>query len=280
MSKHELATKADAMPLRNMDDLARLAEMFAKSGYFTDARDAAQVGVKVLAGREMGFGAFASVNGVHIIQGRPAMGANLMAAAVKASGKYDYRVRTMEDDVVEIEYFQGGESLGVSRFDAEDAKAAGTKNLGKFPRNMLFARAMSNGVRWYCPDVFMGSAVYTPEELGGVDDEPIDVQARAEPAAKAEPAEAPTPEPEARSEAPAKPERKLGPAKAADLDKALVERGVPKPLEFARLATGRDDLATLADLTVSESREVFAMSEGGDPFLEPGAEELDAEAAS
>jgi len=31
---------------------------------------------------------------------------------------------------------------------------------------MLFARAMSNGVRWYCPDVMNGSAVYTPEELG------------------------------------------------------------------------------------------------------------------
>ena len=31
---------------------------------------------------------------------------------------------------------------------------------------MLFARAMSNGVRWYCPDVFAGMAVYTPDEMG------------------------------------------------------------------------------------------------------------------
>jgi hypothetical protein len=30
---------------------------------------------------------------------------------------------------------------------------------------MLFARAMSNGARWYCPDVFAGPA-YTPDELG------------------------------------------------------------------------------------------------------------------
>jgi len=28
-----------------------------------------------------------------------------------------------------------------------------------------FARAMSNGVRWYCPDVFAGSTVYAPDEL-------------------------------------------------------------------------------------------------------------------
>lgn len=29
---------------------------------------------------------------------------------------------------------------------------------------MLFARAISNGVAWYCPDVVSGR-VYTPEEL-------------------------------------------------------------------------------------------------------------------
>ena len=31
---------------------------------------------------------------------------------------------------------------------------------------MMFARAMSNGQRWYAPDVFSGNAVYVPEELG------------------------------------------------------------------------------------------------------------------
>ena len=34
-----------------------------------------------------------------------------------------------------------------------------------FARNMLFARAMSNGARWFTPDVF-GGPVYTPDELG------------------------------------------------------------------------------------------------------------------
>lgn len=29
---------------------------------------------------------------------------------------------------------------------------------------MLFARAISNGVKWYCPDVFAGP-VYVPEEM-------------------------------------------------------------------------------------------------------------------
>jgi hypothetical protein len=44
---------------------------------------------------------------------------------------------------------------------------------------MLFARAMSNGVKWFCPDVFNGNAVYVPEELGAnvdADGNVIDVQ--------------------------------------------------------------------------------------------------------
>lgn len=163
----------------NMSDLRQTAQLLALSGYF-DAKGnsetaVAQLATKILAGREMGFGPYASVNGIHIIQGKPTVSANLMAAAVKSSGCYDYRVRQMEDDAVSVEFFQviGGklESLGISTFTKADATKAGTQNLAKFARNMLFARAMSNGVRWYCPDVFMAGSVYTPEEMGAVVDE-------------------------------------------------------------------------------------------------------------
>lgn len=60
-----------------------------------------------------------------------------------------------------------GESLGVSEFTIEEARQAELTSRPpwrKYPRAMLFARAMSQGVRTYCPDVF-GTAVYTPEEL-------------------------------------------------------------------------------------------------------------------
>lgn len=152
--------------INNMDDAARAAKAMAVSGYFQDAKQAEQALVKILAGREMGFGPFASMNGVYIIQGRPSIGANLMAAAVKGSGRYNYRVIEMTDTKCSIKFYEGKEEIGVSTFTIEDARKAQTKNLDKFPRNMLFARAMSNGVRWYCPDVFSGNTVYTPEELG------------------------------------------------------------------------------------------------------------------
>ena len=152
--------------LTSMDEIERAALAMSKSGYFVDAREQAQAITKILAGREMGFGPFASMTGIYIISGRPSIGANLMAAAVKASGRYNYRVQEMTDSVCEIIFFEGGKEAGRSRFTIEDARKAGTKNLDKFARNMLFARAMSNGCRWYCPDVFLGAPTYTPEELG------------------------------------------------------------------------------------------------------------------
>jgi len=63
-----------------------------------------------------------------------------------------------------IDFYEGSEKIGNSSFSYEDAKKAGTKNLDKFPKNMLFARAISNGVKWFTPDVFAGP-VYVPEEM-------------------------------------------------------------------------------------------------------------------
>ena len=184
---NELAVRAQDV---NITELQTTARLLAMSNYF-DAKGnsdvaIAQMATKILAGRELGYGPFASVNGIRIIQGRPAISANLMASAVKASVRYDYRVKVMSADVVTIEFYertQDGkrELLGESTFTKEDAKNAGTQNMAKFARNMLFARAMSNGVRFYCPDVFSGNAVYVPEELGAtVDGEGnvIDVQVK------------------------------------------------------------------------------------------------------
>ena len=148
------------------DDVMSIAKAMAASGYFTDSRDANQAIVKILAGQEFGFGPVASMMGIHIIQGRPAMGANLIASKIKNDPRYDYRVVEMTDNNCSIDFFEGGQKIGNSSFSLSDAKKAQTKNLDKFPRNMLFARAISNGARWFTPGIFGGSPVYTPEELG------------------------------------------------------------------------------------------------------------------
>jgi hypothetical protein len=148
----------------NTTDMMNISKAFYESGMFTDIKSAAQAMVKISAGAEMGIPPFAAMSGIHIIQGKPTIGAGLMAANVKASNKYDYKVVEQSEKVCSIDFYKGKELLGNSTFTIEDAKKAGTKNLDKFPKNMLFARAISNGVKFYTPDVFSGP-VYTPEEF-------------------------------------------------------------------------------------------------------------------
>jgi len=158
-----------------MSEIATISEAFAKSGLFADAKDASQALVKIYAGQEIGLPPFAAMSGIHVIQGKPVMGAGLIASRVKGSGKYDYKVKEHTEKICSIDFFQmemrpGGlhpVDIGNSTFTIEDAKKAGTKNLDKFPKNMLFARAISNGVKWYCPDVFAGP-IYVPEEMAQV----------------------------------------------------------------------------------------------------------------
>lgn len=148
----------------NTADIMSIGKAFAESGMFTDIKSAAQAIVKIQAGQEIGIPPFAAMSGIHIIQGKPTIGAGLIASSIKGSGKYDFRVVEHSEKICSIEFFQGKESLGISTFTIEDAKKAGTKNIDKFPKNMLFARAISNGVKFYTPDVFSGP-VYTPEEM-------------------------------------------------------------------------------------------------------------------
>lgn len=172
---NEIMPVSNTMIIHSFADAERAAMAMSKSGFFQDSKDASQAIVKILAGQELGFGPFASMTGVNIIQNKPVLAANLMAAAVKRTGKYNYRVKELTDNACELIFFEAGKEVGNSRFTMEDAKAAmlDTKdNWKKYKRNMLFARALSNGQKWYAPDVFNGATVYTPDELGAdVDDE-------------------------------------------------------------------------------------------------------------
>lgn len=182
----ELTTKRD-----ELGELQRLGKMFAASGYFNDVKDLAQACVKILAGRELGFSPFASITGVYIVKGKPSLSANLMASAIVRAG-YRYQVLELTNDICRIEFFDSKERpLGVSSFTMKDAHAAGitgNETWKKYSRNMLFARAMSNGSRWFCAGAFGGGPVYTPEELGAdVDGEGTPVIEHKQPSENANP---------------------------------------------------------------------------------------------
>jgi len=156
----------------SLTEIMSIGKAFHESGMFPDIKTAAMAVVKIQAGAEMGIPPFAAMSGIHIIQGKPTVGAGLMAANVKGSGKYDYRVIQQDDKACSIDFYQGKEKIGNSTFTIEDAKKAQTKNIDKFPKNMLFARAISNGVKWFTPDVFAGP-VYVPEEMIDIQHEEV-----------------------------------------------------------------------------------------------------------
>lgn len=155
--KNEIQT----MPV---SDIMTMAKTFVESGMFADTKQAAQAFVKIQAGQEIGLAPFAAMSGINIILGKPTFGAGVIASSVKGSSKYDFKVKELTDKACSIDFFEGKEFIGNSTFTIEDAKKQSTKNLDKFPKNMLYARAISNGQKWFCPDVFQ-MAVYVPEEM-------------------------------------------------------------------------------------------------------------------
>lgn len=159
--------QSQAMSLK---EIAYLGDVFVKSGYFEGVRDQAQAMVKIMAGAEIGLPPMVSMTGIYIVKGKIQLGADVLAKKVKSSGRYDYKVKTLTEQICEIEFFEQGKSIGVSPFTIEQAKKAGTQNIEKFARNMLFARALSNGVRWFCPDVTTMTAFVEGELVE--DDEP------------------------------------------------------------------------------------------------------------
>ena len=152
----------------SLPEIKEIAQVFIQSGLFRDTADQAKAIVKIMAGNELGIGPFAAMRGFNIIQGQLAPAANFLGALIKASGKYDYRVTESNALKCHIEFFTNGAKIGDSEYTIEDAQIAGLANKDnwrKYPRQMLFARTLSEGGRMHCPDVFMWS-VYVPEELG------------------------------------------------------------------------------------------------------------------
>jgi len=164
----------------------------------------------VVAGAEIGLGPVTSLTAIYIVEGKPSYSSNLVAAQIKRHPRYDYRIKTLDDEGCTIQFFQEGKMIGEAGFSKADAQRAGLLNKFNwktYPRNMYFSRALTNGARWYCPDVFI-APVYTPEELNPdiqLDEsgEPIEI-------VDAEVREAPPPKPQSKPKS-AKSERPMAP---------------------------------------------------------------------
>lgn len=145
-------------------DIQQMAEVAATSKMFGFKNPQEAMAIMLLCQAESLHPAVA-MRDYHVIQGRPALKADAMLARFQqAGGSVNWKVYTNEQVTGLFSHPQGG-SLEVS-WTLAQAKAIGiaTKdNWKNYPRAMLRARVISEGIRSVYPGCVVG--VYTPEEV-------------------------------------------------------------------------------------------------------------------
>lgn len=144
----------------------------------------------ILAGHEAGISPMQALAKIHVVEGRPAMAAELMRALVMRAGHDVWIEESTSTRVVICGQRAGSERVSKVAWTMDDAKRAnlaGKNNWRSYPRAMLLARATAELCRALFPDVLAGIS-HTIEELADGDDvdrplEPEDAgQATAAPA--------------------------------------------------------------------------------------------------
>lgn len=159
---------------RSQADLAKSDRLTAQT-YSTDPNAYA-----IAMGRDLGLNAALSLQLIHIIGGKPALSAGARATFLAQAG-YSWRPVVHTDKQCTLRFWDktgpmtdvDGKPLDVT-ITIEDAERAGwvqnsrgsskVGNYDKVPKNMLFARVISNFHRWYAPHV-VGAQVYDAGEI-------------------------------------------------------------------------------------------------------------------
>ncbi|AFV76714.1 hypothetical protein Theos_1690 [Thermus oshimai JL-2] len=149
-----------------VEDLEKAARYVVQSGLF-GVRDEVQAVALMLLAQAEGIHPIQAVREYHVIDGRPALRADAMLARfLAAGGRVEWH--RLDDEAAEATFShpQGG-TVRLS-WTLEDARRAGLlerrgSNWSRYPRAMLRARLISEGVRTVYPGVIAG--IYTPEEV-------------------------------------------------------------------------------------------------------------------
>lgn len=153
-----------------ISDLERMARAVAQSKLFGTTSPEQALALMLVAQAE-GLHPATAARDYHIINGRPALKADAMLARyLSTGGKVEWHEHTDLKVAATFTHPSGG-SLKID-WDLERAKKAGLggKDMwAKYPRQMLRARVISEGIRATNPAV--NSGVYTPEELHDMDQE-------------------------------------------------------------------------------------------------------------
>jgi hypothetical protein len=163
---------------RRMNHMLGLARLLHTSGLYK-TKSPEQAFAVMLIGDSLGLGPTESLSGIHIVEGKPEVSADTQARFIRKHHEWDYEVVTPEGSGHEqciIELSRNGKVVTRETYTIADAQRAGLANKDiykKHPRNMLFARCISNCTALHCPEV-VGMRVYGEGEISGYPDAPPD----------------------------------------------------------------------------------------------------------
>ena len=145
-------------------DMQQMAEVAAGSKMFGFKNTQEAMAIMLLCQAENMHPAVA-MRDYHVIQNRPALKADAMLARFQAAGgSVTWKEYTDEQVTGVFTHPQGGTlELGWSLAQAKRIGIANKDNWSKYPRAMLRARTISEGIRAVFPGCVVG--VYTPEEV-------------------------------------------------------------------------------------------------------------------
>ncbi len=154
-----------------LNDIEKMAQYVVKSGLFGMKTVDQAVALMLIAQAE-GMHPALATRDYHIIQGRHSLKADAMLARfISAGGKVQWHTYTDADVSATFSHPSGGSvTVGWDLARAKQADLGGKDNWKKYPRQMLRARVISEGIRTVYPGVAVG--VYTPEEVQDFDETP------------------------------------------------------------------------------------------------------------
>ena len=163
-----------AVALQNIGNAFALAELVVKAGFAPKGSSVESAVVAMIHGAKLGLDPLAAVQGIAVVNGRPTLWGDQLAAAVKGSsvfgGERVEYVGSGEDAGVQFSVWRKGEEDNptVETFTVRDAKRAGLWGKAgpwtQYPRQMLFNRARAFAYRHAFPDALMGMRFREEEE--------------------------------------------------------------------------------------------------------------------
>lgn len=148
-----------------LSDIKAMATAAAESGMFPAIKTPQAAFTLMMLCQAEGLHPIQALRRYHIIEGMPAMRAEAILATFQERGGVDEWTSSSETEA-EATFTAPGKSPKRVRWTLEDARRAqleGRPNWKKYPRQMLRARVISEGIRLAMPSVVVG--IYTPEEV-------------------------------------------------------------------------------------------------------------------